>query len=123
MQNRARSLATFAPSVNEEFRNGIGKVAHFFAAMSVVLRRQKPFGINGRRATRARRGDGLTINVIRAVARHETRPAHWSSCPCLGTMKPFSSDFDLALKNFRVRHVADGDKHARTTAKRIPRRS
>jgi two-component system cell cycle sensor histidine kinase/response regulator CckA len=33
--------------------------------------RQKSFRVNRRRAARARRRDGLTINVIRAVARHK----------------------------------------------------
>ncbi len=76
------------------------------------MRREKPLGVNRRRATHARRRDCLPINVIRAVARHE-------NARHVGHRAVFADDvatgvhLDLLLENFGARRMADGDKHAR----------
>jgi hypothetical protein len=49
----------------------LGDEAIATSSVLLILRRQKSFGVNRRRAARARRRNGLPIDMIRTVARHK----------------------------------------------------
>ena len=101
-----RALKRPHPAGEFELSNGRDSVNDLF-----VSRSQEAFGVNGRGAAHAGGGDGLAIDVVRAIAGDEDTPhiGHGAAFP---KDKAVGVHFDLAFEDAGIGRMADGDEHA-----------
>ena len=73
-------------------------------------RREETFAVNGCRATGTGRRDSLAVNMVRTVARNK-HAGHIRHGSLLRHDETVFVSGDFTVKNFRIRHMADGNKN------------